>query len=144
MPGARPCDQLEDREDVVLAHQQDLLVAVELELLAGVGGEQDDVADLHLQLAALAVLGDPAVAHRDNLALLRLVLRGVGQNDPTGRRVLGLFPLNDHAIAQRLEIHRPCLLQLFLMSQPSRPGQHHAADASNRPGQPSSRDNHAS
>ena len=81
----------------------------QLELLAGVGGEQDDVADLDLELATLAVLRDPALAHREHLALLRLVLGGVGQNDPAGRRVLGLFPLNDHAIAQRLEIHRHCL-----------------------------------
>src|SRR4051794_13917817 len=52
----------DDREDVILAHQEDLLVAAELELIAGVGGEDDAVADLDLQLAALAVLGDPAIA----------------------------------------------------------------------------------
>ena len=32
---------VDDGEDVVLAHQQDLLVALDLELLARVGGEQD-------------------------------------------------------------------------------------------------------
>ena len=63
------------------------------------------VADLDLERPALAVLGDPAVADGDDLALLRLVLRGVGQHDPAGRRRLGLFPLDHHAIAQRLELH---------------------------------------
>ena len=38
----RPVDRsVDDGEDVVLAHQEDLLVAVELELVAGVGGEED-------------------------------------------------------------------------------------------------------
>src|SRR5512135_1208199 len=97
-------------QDVVLAHQEDLLVAEGLELLARVRGEQDLVADLHLQLAALAVLGGPALAHGQDLALLRLVLGSIGQHDPTGGLLPGLFPLDHHAIAQWLEIHRPGLL----------------------------------
>src|SRR5271166_5389720 len=99
----------QDREDVVLAHQEHFPFAAQLELLTGVGGEQDNVANLDLELAALAILRDPALTDRDHLALLRLVLGGVGQNDPTGRRSLGLFPFNDDAIAQWLEFHRPCL-----------------------------------
>src|SRR5271157_1691619 len=99
----------QDREDVVLAHQEHFPFAAQLELLTGVGGEQNNVADLDLELATLAILRDPALTDRDHLALLRLVLGGVGQNDPTGRRSLGLFPFNDDAIAQWLEIHRPCL-----------------------------------
>src|SRR5271157_5370963 len=99
----------QDRKDVFLAHQEHLPLAAQLELLTGVRGEQDNVADLHLELAALAVLGDASFADSKDLALLRLVLGGVGQNDPTGRRSLGLFPFNDDAIAQWLEIHRPCL-----------------------------------
>src|SRR5947209_20280284 len=69
---------LDDGEDVVLAHQEDLLVAVDLELVAGIGGEQDVVARLDLQGAALAVLGDAALADGEHLALLGLVLGGVG------------------------------------------------------------------
>ena len=42
------------------------------------------VADLHLQLAALAVLEQPAVADGDDLARRRLVLGGVGQDDAAG------------------------------------------------------------
>src|SRR5271157_5907286 len=99
----------QDRKDVVLAHQEHFPFAAQLELLTGVRGEQDNVADLDLEVATLAILRDPALTDRDHLALLRLVLGGVGQNDPTGRRSLGLFPFNDDAIAQWLEIHRPCL-----------------------------------
>src|SRR5271157_2208646 len=99
----------QDRKDVVLAHQEHFPFAAQFELLTGVRGEQDNVADLDLELATLAILRDPALTDRDHLALLRLVLGGVGQNDPTSRRSLGLFPFNDDAIAQWLEIHRPCL-----------------------------------
>src|SRR5271157_3930758 len=99
----------QDRKDVVLAHQEYFPFAAQLELLTGVRGEQDNVADLDLEVATLAILRDPALTDRDHLALLRLVLGGVGQNDPTGRRSLGLFPFNDDAIAQWLEFHRPCL-----------------------------------
>ena len=38
----------EDRQDVFLPHQQQLAVA-ELELLAGIGGEEHAIADLDLQ-----------------------------------------------------------------------------------------------
>src|SRR4051812_39883960 len=72
---------LDDGQDVVFAHQEDLLVAGELELVAGVGGEQDAVADLDLEVPALAVLGDPALADGDDLAALGLVLGRVGQDD---------------------------------------------------------------
>ena len=85
------------------------LVILDLEFFAGIGGEEHLLAHLHLQLAPFAVLGDPAVADSQDLALLRLVLGGVRQNDPAGRRLLGLFPLHHHPIAQRLEIHRPRL-----------------------------------
>ena len=101
---------LNDGEDVVFAHQQDLLIAGDLEFLARVGSEEDMVADLHLKLAALAVLGDPAVANGDDLAFLRLVLRRVGQDDAAGRRRLRFFPFNDNAITQRLQFHRTNLL----------------------------------
>ncbi len=101
-------------QDVFLAHQQDFLVAVELEFLAGVGGEQDVLADLDLQLAALAVLGDPPVADGHDFALLRLVLGRIRQDDPASRRLLGLFSLHHHTIAQRFECHRPGLLSVSL------------------------------
>src|SRR4051812_17751578 len=72
---------IDDGEDIVLAHEQDLLVALDLELLTRVRGEQDAVADLDLERPALAVLRHPAVPNRDDLALLRLVLGRVGEHD---------------------------------------------------------------
>ena len=68
------------REDVVLA-EDDVLDAVDLDLGAGVLAEQDAVARLHVERADLAVLEDLAVADGDDLALDRLLLGGVGDDD---------------------------------------------------------------
>ena len=51
--------------------------------------------DLSLVVAA-------ARADREDLAALRLLLRGVGQDDPARRRFLFLEDLDDEAISQRL------------------------------------------
>ena len=74
----------DDRQNVFFAHQQQVAVA-ELELLAGIGGEQHAVAGLDLQGGPLAVLSRPALADADHLAAGGLVLGGVGQDDAAGR-----------------------------------------------------------
>src|SRR3954454_23516880 len=66
---------LDDREDVLLGDDEELL-PVDLELRAGVLGVEDLVADLHVDGLALAVIEDPARAHSEDLALLRLLLGG--------------------------------------------------------------------
>src|SRR5581483_3496078 len=77
-----------DGEDVFLAHDEQAVLARALpELVAGPGGEQDGVAGLDLQAAAAAVLEELAGAGGQHLALLRLVLGGVGQQD-AARRLL--------------------------------------------------------
>src|SRR5690606_10142223 len=73
---------LDDAEDVVLA-QDEVLLALDLDLGAAVLAEQHAVALLDLELADAAVLEDLAVAHGDDLALDGLLLRGVGDDDPT-------------------------------------------------------------
>src|SRR2546430_5480955 len=40
-------------------------------------------------------------AHRDDLALLRLLLRRIGKHDPAPRRLFTLGSLHDHLITQR-------------------------------------------
>src|SRR5262245_22040149 len=60
----------EDAEDVLLAENQ-VLLAVELDLAAGVLAEQDTVAGLQVKRDHLAVLATPG-PDRDDLALLRL------------------------------------------------------------------------
>src|SRR5438132_7962273 len=84
------CLRLDEREDVLFAEDQELLV-IELELGPRVLLEQDPVAFLELDLDPLAGVG-VAVAGTDgeDLALLGLLLRGVRQDDPALRHLLAL------------------------------------------------------
>src|SRR3954447_23357438 len=93
-------------EHVGLAQNQQILT-VDADLGAAVFAVEHLVALGHLKRDALArVLAEPAVADREDLALLRLLLRRVGKNDAgSGRRLL-LHGLDDHTIAEWLELHR--------------------------------------
>ena len=57
------------------------------------------VAGLHVGRDQFAVLGHLALADRHNLALLRLFLGGIGNDDPTLGLVLFLDTLHQYAIA---------------------------------------------
>ena len=85
-----PAGRVEHREDFVFAHDQ-ILLAVELDFLAGILAEQDEVAGLHIQRNPGAVVLHLAVAHGDDFALLRLFLGGIRDDDPADF----LFPLVD-------------------------------------------------
>src|SRR5690348_3056 len=89
----------EHAHDVGLLHDQELL-AVELDLGAGPLAEQHPVADLDVERGQLAVLVAPARADADDLALLRLLLRGVGDDDAAGGLLLGLDAAHDDAVVQ--------------------------------------------
>src|SRR3989475_7788344 len=80
---------VENGEDVFLAHDEVLLV-VDLDLGTRVLPEQDFVAGLHVEGDLLAVVADLAVADGDHLALLRLFLGRVRDDDPA---LLDLFLL---------------------------------------------------
>src|SRR5687767_8299705 len=84
----------DDREDVVFLHEQQL-VAVDLKILAGPGGEDHAIAGLHLQLAAGAVIEQLAVADADHHAALRLLFGSVGQQDAAGGLALPFLSLHD-------------------------------------------------
>src|SRR5690606_7939311 len=92
------CGLLDDRQNLVLAHQQVLVVAV-TELLPGVRAEQHAIARLDLHLATGAVVQQAAFADADDDAASRLVLGAVGQHDSAGGRRFGDFALHDHPIA---------------------------------------------
>src|SRR5215831_8856553 len=96
---------LDDAEDVVLAQNQ-VVDAVDLDLVAAVLAEQHAVALLDGQRAELPLVVRLAVADGDHLGLGRLLLGGVGDDDPP----LGLLFLGDatdqHAILQRANFHR--------------------------------------
>src|SRR5918997_4460835 len=92
-------------QHVALAQDQEVL-AVDLDLRAAVLGVEDLVAlgDVERD-ALLAVLVPLAVADGEDLALLRLLLRGVGEHDAGSSRLVLLDRLDDQPIAQGLELH---------------------------------------
>ena len=95
---------VDDREDFVLAHDE-VFLAIELDLLARVLAEQDEVAGLDVERDALAVVLRLAVAGGDDLALLGLFLGGVGDDDPADFLFAFLDALDDDAVVQRSDVH---------------------------------------
>src|SRR6185369_8809415 len=77
---ARRASVLDDREDVLLADDEEL-VLFDLELGPGVLAVEDLLADLDVHRRALAVIVEPARADREDRSLLGLLLGGVRQND---------------------------------------------------------------
>src|SRR5436190_16607758 len=100
--GARGLTRADDLGEHVGLAQDQNVVGAELDLGAAVLRKDDLVAlgDVHRdQLAAVVAA---AGSDREDLAALRLLLRGVGQDDPARRRLLLLEDLDDEAVAQRL------------------------------------------
>src|SRR2546425_3077468 len=95
---------LDDREHVLFLHDQVLLL-VHLDLGARVLAEEDAVVGLHVQRDFLAVLVHLPVAHRDDLALLGLFLRGVGNDDAALLGVLLFLALDEDPVMQRTNLH---------------------------------------
>src|SRR5215468_1193670 len=91
--------------DVGLLHDEEFLT-VELDLGAGPLAEQHPVADLHVDRDQLAGLVAAARANGDDLALLRLFLRGVGNDDAAGALLFGVDALDDDTVVKRTELHR--------------------------------------
>src|SRR6266852_6020052 len=99
----------EHGQDFVLAEDQNLL-AVDLDVGPRVLAEENLVAGLHVQGDLGAVLEDLAVADGDDLALLGLLLGGVGDDDPTLDRLLLFDALDDQAVVKWPNVHAKCLL----------------------------------
>jgi hypothetical protein len=81
-----------------------VLLALDLHLGARVLPEQDPVADLDVELADRAVLGNLAVADGDDLALDGLLLGGVGDDDAPLGLLFFLHSLDDHAVLKRADV----------------------------------------
>src|ERR1700683_2645071 len=95
---------LDAGEDVGLAQHEQIL-PLDLDLGPAVLAVKDLVALLHVQRDALAVLVQLAVADGEDLALLRLLLGGIGQDEATCSGQLLLDRSHDQTIAQGLELH---------------------------------------
>src|SRR5215207_1835941 len=97
--------------DVAFLHDQ-VLDVVDLDLGSRPFAEQHPVPGLDVDRDELAVLVPPARTDRDDLALLRLFLGGIGNDDACGGSCLGLDTFDDDTIVQRTEFHRYLLVQL--------------------------------
>src|SRR3954470_14041143 len=94
----------DDAHDIALGHDQQIL-AVELDLGAGPLAEQDAVASLDAERHQGALVVAGAGADRDDLALHRLFLGGVGDDDATLARSSLVNASNHDAVVQRPELH---------------------------------------
>src|SRR5262249_45688420 len=92
-------------EDIALAQDEQLLT-IDLDLRAAVLAVEDLVALGDVQRDALrSVLVVATLADGEDLALLRLLLGGVGEDDAAGSRLLLFDRPHDQTIAQGLELH---------------------------------------
>src|SRR4051812_17692121 len=94
----------DDAHDVGLLHDQEFLT-LELDLGAGPLAEQDTVTGLYVESHALALLIVGTWAHGDDLALHRLFLGCIGDDDSSGGPLLGIQPADNHAVMQGTEVH---------------------------------------
>jgi hypothetical protein len=80
---------LDDTQEIALLHDQEIL-AIDLHLGPRPFAEQDPVSRFHVERDQLALLIPRAGARGDNLAFLRLLLCGVGNDDAAGGFLLGI------------------------------------------------------
>src|SRR5678815_1630752 len=87
----------DDAEDVFLLHDEEVL-AVEGDVVTGVLSEEHAIARLDVERDLLAVLRYASLADRDDLALLRLLLGAVGNDDGAAPCRLVLDPLDEDPV----------------------------------------------
>jgi len=92
-------NSVDDREQVVLAHDHVVFAGV-LDVGAGVGGEQDAIANADGEGALAAIFEGAAVTEGKHDAFLGLFLGAFGQQDAAGGFVFGFDALNEQAITQ--------------------------------------------
>src|SRR3954451_18567050 len=95
---------LDDAHDVGLLHDQEFL-AIELHLGAGPLAEQHAVAGLYVERLDLPLFVARTRADRDHLALHRLLLGGVRDDDPARGLLFGSDAPHHDAVVQRTEFH---------------------------------------
>src|ERR1700733_8230815 len=99
----------DDGQDLVLAEDH-VVVAVDLDLGAGVLAHEDAVALLDVHRRALALVVELARADGDHLGLLRLLLGGVRDDDAPTDLLLLLNALHYDPVVQWTDIHGGFLL----------------------------------
>src|SRR5437016_2592246 len=95
---------VDDGQHFVFAHDE-VFLTIELDFLSGIFAEQDEIAGLYVKRGPLAVVFHLAGAGGDDLALLRLFLGAVGDDDPPDLLFAFLDALNNDAVVQRSDVH---------------------------------------
>src|ERR1700761_7007635 len=104
---------LDDAHDVAFFHDHQVF-AVDLHFGTRPLAEQDTVAHLHVERDELALLIASARTGGNDLAFHRLLLCGVGDDDPTRSLRILLHAPNDDAVVQGTELHEtPPLIWKF-------------------------------
>src|SRR5574337_92485 len=94
----------DDAHDVALLHDEEF-VAVDGHFGARPLAEQDLVAGFHVERNDLAALVARAGSNGDHFAFLRLLLDGVGDDDPPFRTLFRVDAFDDDAVVERTELH---------------------------------------
>src|SRR5882762_6575904 len=95
---------VDDGQHFVLAHDQ-VLLAIELDLLARVLAEENQIARLDIERDALALVVHLAVAGCDDLALLRLLFGRVRDDDPADFLLAFFKAPNNDPIVEWSDVH---------------------------------------
>src|SRR4249920_1669061 len=95
---------VDDAENFVFAHD-DVFLAIEFDLLPRVLPEENEVARLDVERDARAVVLGLAVPSGNDLALLRLLLGRVRDDDPADLLFAFFEALDDEAIVERSDMH---------------------------------------
>src|SRR5687768_16152808 len=95
----------DDRQHFVLSHDQ-VFLTIELDFLTRIFAEQDHIARLDVERDARAAVFDSAAARGDHRASLRLLFRGVRDNDSAALLLTFFVATNDDSIVERSDIHK--------------------------------------
>src|SRR3954465_6051889 len=98
----------QDGEDLVLTEDEHV-IAFDLDVGAGGLSKQDLVAHLDVERELGSVLEDLAVADGQDLTLLRLLLGGVGDDDPAPGGLLLLDAADEQTVVKRSYFHEVSL-----------------------------------
>src|SRR5205809_6852022 len=96
--------RIQNSEDFVLAHDH-VLVAIQLDVAAGILSEKDAISDFDVEWNQLPVFQALALPDGDDFAFLWLLFGGVGDNDTAPNRFLLLDPFDDNAIVEWSDFH---------------------------------------
>src|SRR3954454_17545982 len=94
----------DDPHDIRFLHDDEVL-AVDLDLGAGPLPEQDAIASLHVERHELAALIASPRPGGDDLPFLRLLLRGIRNDDATLRLLFGIDAADHDAVVKGTEFH---------------------------------------